>query len=186
MFEKPKRFLKGNPPPIADHVYDSRIGTLTWSADDEAWLSDPSHCNLGFRFQISGTPEPDKQLIAHAGDIISARDSFVETISRFLEEEGKRVRTLRPYREEMKNLRVETICLFWPDRPNDGMIFFGGGKDFRSWRCDYIGRQPTGLGFDSEKTGGEAFRSPTRWPAVWPKILAEQNWPETYLPSWAT
>jgi hypothetical protein len=29
------------------------------------------------------------------------------------------------------------------------MIFFDGGNDFRCWRCDLVGRVPTGLNFDS-------------------------------------
>jgi hypothetical protein len=39
--------------------------------------------------------------------------------------------------------------LFWPHRPNDGMIFFDGPDECRCWRCDLIGRVPVGLGFDS-------------------------------------
>jgi hypothetical protein len=37
----------------------------------------------------------------------------------------------------------------WPDRPDDGMIYFDGpGTEERIWRCDYVGRRAQDLGFD--------------------------------------
>jgi len=149
MFDKLKRFLQGDPPPIAEKIDDPILGTLTWSKDDEAWVSSPAHAGVGFEFQISGTPEPDKALLAHAADILRRRDEFVAEVLACARAEGETVRSLHSYRDEIAGLRVERVCLFWPDRPDDGMISLSGGRDYRLWRCDYIARKPKGLGFDS-------------------------------------
>ena len=44
---------------------------------------------------------------------------------------------------------LEGVCLFWPDRPDDGMIYFQGPDESRVWRCDYVSRKPRGPNFDS-------------------------------------
>jgi hypothetical protein len=55
----------------------------------------------------------------------------------------------RTWSKEMAELTIEDVCLFWPDRPNDGMIYFHGPDETRVWRCDYVNREPRDLGFDS-------------------------------------
>ncbi len=149
MFDKLKRFFQGEPPPIADEVADPELGTLTWSTEDEAWISAPEHVGLGFAFQITGTPQPDASLVRHAADIAKKKADFLESVQRFLAEEAASVGHLRAFKDEITALKIGRVCLFWPERPDDGMIFFSGGRDYRSWRCDYIGRAPKGLGFDS-------------------------------------
>jgi hypothetical protein len=149
MFEKLKRFLQGEPPPVAESVVDPVLGTLSWSKEDEAWLSSPEHCDLGFVFQVTGTPQPDESLVRHAADIAKKKEEFVRSVQRFLSEETSSVRHLSAFKEEIAGLKIERVCLFWPERPDDGMIFFDGGRDYRGWRCDYVNRTPKGLGFDS-------------------------------------
>ena len=149
MFQISKRIFQGAPPPVADNVVDPVLGTLSWSKEDKAWFSSPDHNSLGFAFQIAGTPPPDEQLIRHAADIASKKDEFLQRLQRFLSDEAASVRHLSVFKAEISGLKIERVCLFWPKRPDDGMIFFDGGRDFRVWRCDYIGRAPKGLGFDS-------------------------------------
>ncbi len=149
MFDKLKRFFKRAPPPVAEKIDDPVLGTLMWSEDDEAWVWSSAHAGVGFDFQISGTPEPDEALLAHAADILRKRDAFVAAVSQFLKEEAEKIRSLRFYRDEIEGLKIERVCLFWPERPDDGMISFSGGRNYRLWRCDYVARQPKGLGFDS-------------------------------------
>lgn len=148
MFEKLKRFLQGEPPAV-DSVVDPVLGTLSWSKEDEAWLSSPEHAAIGFAFEIAGAPQPDGSLVRHAADIAKKKEEFVRSVQRFLSEETASVRHLSAFNEEIAGLKIERVCLFWPDRPDDGMIFFDGGRDYRGWRCDYVGRTPKGLGFDS-------------------------------------
>jgi hypothetical protein len=149
VFEKLKRFFQGESPPVAEKLVDPALGTLSWSKEDEAWLSSPEHDGLGFAFQISGTPQPDESLVRHAADIARKKEEFIRSVRRFLSDEATSVRHLSAFGEEIAGLKIERVCLFWPERPDDGMIFFDGGRDYRVWRCDYVGRTPKGLGFDS-------------------------------------
>ncbi|MCB1227740.1 MAG: hypothetical protein KDK99_18120 [Verrucomicrobiales bacterium] len=149
MFDKLKRFLQGAPPPIAERIDDPILGTLTWSEEDDAWVSSATHSGVDFEFQISGTPEPDKTLLSHATDILRRKDEFTAKVLAYVKSEGETVRSLHSYRDEIAGLRIERVCLFWPNRPDDGMISLSGGRDYRQWRCDYIARKPQGLGFDS-------------------------------------
>ena len=149
MFEKLKRFLQGEPPPVASTIEDPTLGLLSWSKEEEAWLSRPEHRDIGFVFQITGTPQPDASLVRHAADIIQSKDEFVRSVHRFLAAEAATVAGLSAFKTEIAGLKIERVSLLWPDRSNDGMIFFAGGRDHRVWRSDYISRIPKELGFDS-------------------------------------
>jgi hypothetical protein len=149
MFDKLKRFFQGEPSPVAEKVDDPVLGTLTWSKDDEAWVSGADHADVGFVFMISGTPEPDKALLAHAAELLRRKDEFVAEVLAYVKSEGERVRHFSSYSEEIAGLSVEQVNLCWPERPDDGMISLSGGRDYRLWRCDYVARKPKGLGFDS-------------------------------------
>ena len=87
---------------------------------------------------------------AAAAELFDSDDyeSFKKAVRNCIEAES------RDYPEDAKSelarLEIDNISLFWPDRPNDGMIFFRGSEhDNRLWRCDYIARKPTGLGCDT-------------------------------------
>jgi hypothetical protein len=149
MFAKLRRFFRGEAPPVAGEMVHPVLGTLKWSEEDEAWITSPEHNGIGFALQIAGTPRPDESLVRHAAEIVATRDEFVRSVERFLSDQMSSVRNLGAFREELGRLKIERVCLFWSERPNDGMIFFEGGRDHRIWRCDYVGRNLQGLGFDS-------------------------------------
>jgi hypothetical protein len=96
-------------------------------------------------FEIAGRYEPAPKLVNHARDIFLGFDTFVAEIEGFLEAEAAR---MEPCAAEIRALAIRDITLFWPDRPDDGMIFFDGGNDCRCWRCELVGRAPIGLTFD--------------------------------------
>ena len=54
-----------------------------------------------------------------------------------------------PFSSEIRALAIRNICLFWPNRPDEGIIFFDGPDQFRCWRCDLGNGVPVGLNFDS-------------------------------------
>jgi hypothetical protein len=85
-------------------------------------------------------------LIADALDIVQTLDDFERMIAEFLVEEARRQGR---FADEIRQLAIEDVCLFWPDRPDDGMTYFKGNDEFRLWRCDYVGRKSEALGFDS-------------------------------------
>jgi hypothetical protein len=101
-----------------------------------------------FVLTIGGNDKPDDALLAHAHDILGDYPSFKNAVKFCVEYES------RDYPPEVKaelaGLEINIVALWWPTRPNDGMIFFRGSeKDIGAWRCDYINRKPMGLGCDT-------------------------------------
>src|SRR5262245_36018124 len=84
-----------------------------------------------------------------AQDIVRSLPEFEQSVSAFLAEEARSVKHLTRFADEIRQLTIEDVCLFWPHRSDDGMIYFKGPDEFRVWRCDYVARKPQGLGFDS-------------------------------------
>lgn len=122
------------------------LGPITYSEEEEAWLTEPSHASLGFRFSIAGEAAPDARLLAHAESVARDPVVFRQKITAFLEAEAQRWKN---HAETVRRLEIAMVCLFWPERPDDGMIFFAGGESYGLWRCDYKNRAPLDLGFDS-------------------------------------
>jgi hypothetical protein len=134
------------PAPPPEPIRDDALGLIHFNSEEKIWevriVSAPH-----WRICIAGGTAPDPALILHARDVAASHDHFSELVSAFLRSEAA---TSFPGAEkEILSLRLESMCLFWPSRPNDGMLFFEGGEEGRLWRCDYIDRKPNGLGFDS-------------------------------------
>jgi hypothetical protein len=127
-------------------VINPILGAIAYSELDHEWLTDPTHASLGFRFLIAGEEAPDSALIAHAEAVARNPLSFRKMVSTFLKKEAER---LKDKDDTVRKLEIEMLCLFWPDKPDDGMIYFSGGERYGVWRCDYKNRKPVGLGFDS-------------------------------------
>ena len=157
MLHSLKRVLFGDKRPVTQHVQSERLGTLRYSVDDDAWLTDKATANLAFDFYIVGsentdTPvrEPDKGLIAQAESVAAHQDAFVGEVMAYVASEAASKRMHRVWEQEIAGLRVETLCLFWPKKPREGQISLSGGREFRLWRCGYIDGHPGGgLAFDS-------------------------------------
>lgn len=156
MFAKLKKFILGDKRPIVRSVTHPVIGTLTYSDDDEAWLTDPKTSAYGFGFYISGDwvadgPEvrPASALIDHAAAIAARPEAFTQSVREFIDSQLQSVRSLAADKDEIQNLRVYRVALMWPERPDDGEIELRTSLDTeRMWHCAYIGRSPAPhLGF---------------------------------------
>ena len=126
---------------------DPVLGTLVLESDDHLWCE--TRLELGGRpitFLIGGDQEPSPGLLQHARDIVAAWPEFEARVAAFLLREAD---VHSRDSSEIRALRIDSIELWWQDRPDDGMIYFTGSSERRLWRCDYIGRQPRDLGFDS-------------------------------------
>src|SRR5262245_27183241 len=123
MFAKLKKFILGDKRPIVRSVSHPTIGTLVYSDDDEAWLSDPKTAAYGFGFYISGDwdadgPEirPAAALVEHAASIASGPEAFTQSVRQFVESQLQSVRSLASHRDEIQKLRVYCVALMWPER----------------------------------------------------------------------
>jgi hypothetical protein len=138
--------LFGQPHSHRVAIVDPLLGELTPCED--GWAASVSRGKDSFQFTIGGDEKPDAALLAHARDILVNFESFKKLVQGCIQAESSE------YPEELKRevsgLEIDGISLCWPDRPDDGMIFFRGtGKDFGLWRCDYVARKPQGLGCDT-------------------------------------
>lgn len=146
MFKSLGKLFGGSSTPKPADATDSVLGTLRWSDDDQMWESIVSVGESKIGFFIAGDSAPSSALVAHAQDIVRTLPEFQRMVTAFLAEEATRQPRAA---DEIRQLSIEHVCLMWPDRPDDGMIYFHGPDEYRVWRCDYVGRKPRGLGFDS-------------------------------------
>lgn len=125
---------------------DSVLGNLV--PVDSGWTATVQVEGQPLEFTIGGKTEPDAALLAHARHIASDFEAFKRQVRSCIETESSdypaNVQT------ELARLVIEHVSLCWPDRPDDGMIYFRGTEsDVGLWRCDYIAREPCGLGCDT-------------------------------------
>lgn len=123
-------------------IQDTVLGTVRFNSKERLWETS-AH---SFTIRMGGKNAPDVSLVQHARDVVSSAAEFERQITEFLMREAL---SFKAGESEILALRLESLNLFWPKRPNDGMIYFDGGHDGRVWRCDYINRKPQSLGFDS-------------------------------------
>ena len=150
MFAKLKKFILGDKRPVVRSVPHPVIGTLTYSDDDEAWLTDPKTSAYGFGFYIFGDwdadgPEirPASALVDHAAAIASRPEVFTQAVQDFVASQLQTVKSLAADKDEIQKLRVYLLALMWPERPDDGEIELRTSLDsHRMWHCAYIGRKP--------------------------------------------
>jgi hypothetical protein len=138
-----REFFRSAPPP--EPVSDEVLGVIRFNSEQKIWEARIA-APLSWRICIGGGAAPDENLLAHAREVAANHDHFSESVSSFLRSEAA---NFPGAEKEILSLQLESLGLFWPARPNDGMLFFEGGEEGRVWRCDYINRKPSGLGFDS-------------------------------------
>ncbi len=137
--------LTGRSRPVQT-VDDPVLGALRYDAVVAAWrgqLAEPP-----IHFLIAGCDVPSPALVAHARDIARAPAPFLEAIRSFLEREA---RALPSRSEEIVSLSLRPleVCLFWPTRPDDGMLYFDVENGRVLWHSDYVKRKPVGLTCDT-------------------------------------
>ncbi len=135
--------------PIA-RVEDDRLGSLVLNTGgtDGCWVARVTHQGRPVTIEIGGRYEPDPALVARARALLAGFDGFAAEVGGFLAAEAGQAEWA-VFADEFRALVIRDVCLFWPRRPKDGMVFFDGPTEWRCWRCDIIDRRPTCLGYDS-------------------------------------
>ena len=143
------RKVLGKPKVIPqDSIPDPVVGEWKLSDDADWWEGEAMVGTTKVSFKIGGEEVPDTKLVAHAHEIHRSWPEFEQRVMAFLAEEAGTGKSSEPFAEEVRQLKIEDVCLLRPERPDDGMIYFSGPDEFRVWRCDYVGRRPCDLGFD--------------------------------------
>ena len=147
MFKALAQLFTGKGKERTKEIHDAVLGTLRWNEEDW-WEADVRIDGRALGFKICGDCEPGAALMAHAREIFRSFKEFDRMVVEFLASQASQASQWPGASDEIRQLVIEDVCLFWPDRPNDGMIFFKGPDPYRLWRCDYVDRKPRGLGFD--------------------------------------
>src|SRR5215510_12654487 len=103
--------------PTADwprSVSDPLLGELRLSDDAQWWEGRTIVDNRTVGFTIGGKGKPDARLIAHAHDIVRSLPEFEQSVSVFLTNAAHTVKHLTQFADEIRQLMIEDICLFWP------------------------------------------------------------------------
>ena len=146
MFRGLKEILFGRAVQRDEEWFHERLGVFRFDKDLDGWRSQITAEGAPLGFLICGNQEPDPVLVQHAIDIVEGEAAFRARVAAFLRDEAIR----QPlWAAEISELEIQDVNLFWPERPDDGMIYFTGPDEYRVWRCDYVNRVPQDLGFDS-------------------------------------
>lgn len=148
MFKAIAKLFSATPKPTPVEATDAILRPLRWSKDDEMWEAQTRVGEEIIGFFIADDSSPSAALIAHARDIVARVPDFKREVASFLSDEVQKQKHLTRFASEIGQLTIEHVCLMWPERPDDGMIYFAGSDEDRCWRCDYVSRKPKSLEFD--------------------------------------
>jgi hypothetical protein len=139
--------LLGDPTADWPHsVPDPILGEWRLSEDADWWEAAVALGDRTVEFHIDSAERPDEATVAHVHQIIQEFVAFEARVTECLERELDRLSYLRPFADEVRQLRIDDVTL---SGPGEGMIYFKGPDPHRLWRCDYCHGEPRGLGFDS-------------------------------------
>src|SRR5688572_9751043 len=120
MFKRVLQAIIGPPSPSRKSFSDPILGEL--KPAETGWTATVSRGDESFTFGIGGESMPDASLLAHAHEICNSYESFKREVWDCVETESKDYPD--DVKAEIAGLKIDFISLFWPKRPNDGMIFF--------------------------------------------------------------
>lgn len=126
-------------------IHDEILGDVTYNPKLKHWEVRIQSSVKIIDLVMAGDQAPDPKLIAHARDISKSISGFEKMLLDFL---GIEAANSTDEGDEIRALELEEIALHWPDRPEDGMIYFKGPDEIKMWRCDYVDRKPRNLGWD--------------------------------------
>jgi hypothetical protein len=140
--------FRGSPKEPLREVVDPILGPCVPDQAERWWRASAEVGSRKIAFTLGGDSEPDPALLAHARQIVGDLDAFERRVAEFLKGVAAGFKDADA-RAEVEGLRIDDVCLFWPDRPNDGMIYFAGPSEERVWRCDYVDGRCQRLGCDT-------------------------------------
>lgn len=143
MFSKLKALFA--PPPAPPAVADAVLGTVAFDTEEQLWTSTVQIDGQAFKVNIAGVSSPDPSLLELARRVAEDARAFRQRLSSFLTQQGALANDTAG---ELSQLEMESLNLFWPDRPDSGMVFFREGSAGQIWHCDYINGEFGGLACD--------------------------------------
>jgi hypothetical protein len=148
MLSKVIAMFRGSPKEPLREVIDPILGPCVPDQKERLWRASAEVSGRKITFTLGGDVEPNPAVLANARKIAGDLDAFEQQVADFLKGEAAGFKE-SDVRTEVEGLTIDDVCLFWPDRPNYGMIYFTGPSEERVWRCDYVEGRCQGLGYDT-------------------------------------
>jgi len=148
MLSKVLAMFRSSPKEPLREVVDPILGPCVPDQEERWWRASAEVSGRKIAFTLGGDLEPNPALLAHARKIVGELDAFERRVVEFLKQEAAGFKDSEG-RAEVEGLTIDDVCLFWPDRPDDWMIYFTGPTDERVWRCDYVDGRCQSLGCDT-------------------------------------
>jgi len=143
----------GDQRPIEREIDHAILGKLEYSDDNEAWLTDPNHNDIGFKIMIDGdwgdsaeTISPALSLTEWAEEIFVNSKDFLAELKIFIE--TQKSEEYKDFSDEIDALEIDFITLGPEKCPGEGSVYYKDTTEDRCWYCDYQKRNPVVLGFD--------------------------------------
>src|SRR5579872_7423659 len=136
-------FKKGEEP--EQTCSDDVLGPLQWSADDEAWFGEHQGRRFSLSYELTKTPQEELRVFAREFlSDLAWLDSTLDEAKRSAKDEFEKF-----YAGEIEGLRWGRIHFYRYKGQPRIIADLDGGKDDRTWRIEYSGRECDGIGFDS-------------------------------------
>ncbi len=120
-------------------VFDDFLDKLEFINADGTWQTLVKSRDGEIRVEILGDRlKPNDVLLNSARHIFKDINGFIESIALFLKREAE---SKTGAADEILQLKIESLVLSWPDKPDYGLIHFSGPHAERLWRCDFINGQ---------------------------------------------
>src|SRR5436190_10200821 len=93
-------------------VSDPVLGEVRLSEDVTWWEGSVTLEGKPVGFKIGGRGRPGPKLLEHAHEIVRSYPAFERMIAEFVAAEGRDVKSLRYFADEIRRLQIEDVCLF--------------------------------------------------------------------------
>ena len=129
---------------------DPQLGRLTRDRRSKTWEATLDRGDRAVTILIAGTVEPDARLVAAARDLAARFDALEPQVMAFVAGEAETFAAEDPeIVGEVRALRISSLKLWYPDRPDRVVIEFDGPDEDLYWSCDYVAGELSGLDYDS-------------------------------------
>jgi len=135
-------FFRASPTPVEKYS-DPALGDMCWSDDDEAWAG--SYNGTQYLLAYGKTASPSEGLLGYVRSILADLSRVEDSLA---SDKAKAVNAYPHLAEEINSLRLGRFFFYGHKGTNRLLIDLDGGRDFRSWRCEFKGTTPEGIGFD--------------------------------------
>ena len=129
---------------------DPQLGRLTRDRRNRYWEATVVRGERTVDVLIKGTQEPNPRLLATVRDLVARFDDLERQVEAYLASEAEIAAAEdSEMAAEIRALRIASLKLWSPERPDHVVIDFAGPDEDRYWSCEYVNGEFGALDYDS-------------------------------------